>query len=42
MAIEHEFIEQVENKWQNVYWFARMLIKIQCVNSFSFLLFSGF
>jgi hypothetical protein len=26
MAIEHEFIEQVENSWQNVYWFARMLI----------------
>jgi hypothetical protein len=26
MAIEHEFLEQVENKWQNVYWFARMLI----------------
>lgn len=26
MAVEHEFIEQVENRWQNVYWFARMLI----------------
>ncbi len=26
MAIEHQFIEQVENEWQNVYWFARMLI----------------
>lgn len=26
MAIEHKFIEQVEKRWENVYWFSRMLI----------------
>jgi hypothetical protein len=26
MGIEHDFIEQVENSWKNVYWFARKLI----------------
>jgi len=26
MAIEHDFIEQVEKRWENVYWFSRMLI----------------
>lgn len=26
MAIEHEFIEQVKKRWENVYWFSRMLI----------------
>lgn len=26
MAIEHDFVEQVEKRWENVYWFSRMLI----------------
>ncbi len=26
MAIEHEFIRQVEKRWENAYWFSRMLI----------------
>lgn len=26
MAVEQELIERVEKKWENVYWFSRMLI----------------